>query len=128
MICRLWHGWTVPENADAYESLIRQTIFPGIRARNIPGLEQMELLRSEPAADTATGEIEVTFITLMYFSGWDAVASFAGPAQPTGAVVPPAARAVLKRFDRTSAHFEIKVQNWGRKPGRRQGMPLVASV
>ncbi|WP_445679059.1 antibiotic biosynthesis monooxygenase [Radicibacter daui] len=128
MICRLWHGWTVPENADAYESLIRETIFPGIRARNIPGLEQMELLRSEPMADAATGEIEVTFITLMYFSGWDAVTRFAGPAQPTGAVVPPAARAVLKRFDRTSAHFEIKVQNWGRKPGRRQGMPLVASV
>jgi hypothetical protein len=117
MICRLWHGWTVPENADTYEKLIRETIFPGIRARNIPGLEQMELLRSEPAADPATGEREVTFITLLYFTGWNAVAEFAGPAEPTGAVVPPAARAVLKRFDAHSAHFEIKVQSHAGRSG-----------
>jgi hypothetical protein len=23
MICRLWRGWTTPENADAYERIVR---------------------------------------------------------------------------------------------------------
>ena len=39
MISRLWHGWTSLDNADAYEKLIRQTIFPGILARRFGGLE-----------------------------------------------------------------------------------------
>jgi hypothetical protein len=29
MILRLWRGWTTAANADAYEELIRSTIFPG---------------------------------------------------------------------------------------------------
>jgi hypothetical protein len=28
MILRLWRGWTTAANADAYEELIRSTIFP----------------------------------------------------------------------------------------------------
>jgi len=32
MIARIWHGWTVPENADAYEALLKTEIFPGISA------------------------------------------------------------------------------------------------
>ena len=24
MIGRIWHGWTAPENADAYEALLKQ--------------------------------------------------------------------------------------------------------
>ncbi len=27
MICRIWHGWTTRENADAYERLLRTEIF-----------------------------------------------------------------------------------------------------
>ena len=30
MIARIWNGWTTPENADAYERLLREDIFPGI--------------------------------------------------------------------------------------------------
>ena len=26
MISRIWHGWTTPENADAYEQLLRHEI------------------------------------------------------------------------------------------------------
>ena len=33
MICRIWHGWTSPANADAYEELLRSEIFRGIAAR-----------------------------------------------------------------------------------------------
>jgi hypothetical protein len=27
MISRIWHGWTTPVNADAYESLLKSEIF-----------------------------------------------------------------------------------------------------
>ena len=30
MISRIWHGWTTPANADAYEALLREEIFAGI--------------------------------------------------------------------------------------------------
>jgi hypothetical protein len=35
MICRLWHGWTTPANADAYEQLLREEVFVGIASRGI---------------------------------------------------------------------------------------------
>ncbi len=53
MIARLWHGWTTPENADAYENLLKNEISPGILARNVSGLRKIELLR-RPSG----GEIE----------------------------------------------------------------------
>lgn len=100
MIGRIWYGWTSPENADAYETLLKTQIIPGIAARKIPGFRRIELMRS-PRGD------EVEFATMMWFDSLDAVQQFAGP-QYDVAVVPPAARAVLKRFDATAKHYEIK--------------------
>lgn len=100
MIARLWHGWTGPENADAYEALIKTQIFPGIVARKIEGFRKIELLR-RPLGD------EVEFVTIMWFSSLDAVKTFAGADYET-AVVPPAARAVLLRFDARSQHYEVR--------------------
>jgi hypothetical protein len=101
MILRIWRGWTIAENADRYEELIRATIFPGIQARTIAGLEGLELFR-RPL------EAEVEFVTLMRFASWDAVKAFAGPNWETS-VVPAAARAVLARFDEKAAHYERRV-------------------
>jgi heme-degrading monooxygenase HmoA len=103
MIARLWHGWTTPENADAYEDLLKEQIFPGILERRIAGLQKIELLRRDAAGD------EVEFITLMYFSSLDAIRAFAGEDFQV-AVVPPAARAVLSRFDARSLHYEVREQ------------------
>ena len=100
MIARLWRGWTTPENADAYESLLKATIFPGIIGRKIAGFRKIELLRRD-------GHPEVEFVTIMWFDSIDAIKAFAGPNYET-AVVPPAARAVLSRFDPTSQHFEVR--------------------
>jgi heme-degrading monooxygenase HmoA len=100
MICRMWHGWTTPANADAYEQLLRTEIFDGIAARGIQGYHGIELLR-RPAADV------VEFVTLMWFESVDAVRAFAGPDYEV-AVVPPAARALLERFDARSAHYEVR--------------------
>lgn len=45
MICRIRHGWTTPQNADAYERLLRSEIFPGIAGRATGGYQGIELLR-----------------------------------------------------------------------------------
>jgi len=45
MISRVWCGWTTPQNADAYEALLKTQIFPGIIERKIPGFRRIELLR-----------------------------------------------------------------------------------
>jgi hypothetical protein len=37
MISRIWHGWTTPENADVYESMLKGEIFGGIQGREIEG-------------------------------------------------------------------------------------------
>jgi len=33
-IKRVWHGWTIPENADKYQKLLHDEVFPGIEAKN----------------------------------------------------------------------------------------------
>jgi heme-degrading monooxygenase HmoA len=100
MICRIWHGWTTPTNADAYERLLISEIFQGIAARGIAGYRGIELLRQAGA-----GEVE--FVTLMWFDSIEAVRQFAGSDYEL-AVVPPAARALLQRFDVRSAHYEVR--------------------
>jgi hypothetical protein len=100
MIARVWHGWTSPENADRYEALLRSAIFPGIRAREIGELERIELFRRP------LGE-EVEFVTVMWFQSWEAVKAFAGEDWERS-VVPPAARAVLARFDERAQHYEVR--------------------
>lgn len=101
MIARVWHGWTKPENADSYETLLREEIFPGIAAKGVDGYRGIELLRrSLPDGD-------VEFVTTMWFDSLDDVRAFAGEDYET-AYVPDAARAVLDRFDAVSAHYEVR--------------------
>jgi hypothetical protein len=45
MISRIWHGYTKLENADAYETLLKQEIFVGIKNRDIKGFRDIHLLR-----------------------------------------------------------------------------------
>jgi len=98
MITRIWHGWTTLENAQAYEQLLRSEIFEGIVGRRIEGFRGIDLLRRAHAD-------EVEFVTIMWFDSMAAVQAFAGPDYEV-AVVPPAARAILRRFDARSAHYE----------------------
>lgn len=100
MIARVWHGWTSPANADAYERLLREEIFHGIGARRIEGYRGIDLFRRD-------GEDEVEFVTTMWFGSLDAVKAFAGEDHER-AVVPPAARALLARFDERSAHYLVR--------------------
>jgi heme-degrading monooxygenase HmoA len=100
MISRIWHGWTTPSNADTYETLLREEIFAGIVSRKVAGFRRIELFRA------AVGD-EVEFVTVMWFDTLDAIKAFAGDDYET-AVVPPKARAVLKRYDARSRHYEVR--------------------
>jgi antibiotic biosynthesis monooxygenase (ABM) superfamily enzyme len=100
MIARIWYGWTTPENADVYESLLRNEIFPGIDAKRVAGYHGIELLR-RPVG----GEVE--FVTIMWFDTLAAVKAFAGE-DHEAAYVPAKARAVLARYDVRSQHYEVR--------------------
>jgi len=100
MISRIWHGWAMPQNADAYEALLKSEIFVGIADRQITGFRGIHLLRRDLGR-------EVEFITIMWFDSLDAVRAFAGE-DYEAAVVPPKARALLSRFDERSQHYEVR--------------------
>ena len=98
-VCRLWRGWASPDNADAYERIVRDEVIPGIEARRIPGFRHIDLMRRQ-AGD------EIEFLTLMWFDSLEAIDAFVGEDREV-AHVPDAARAVLSRFDERVAHFEV---------------------
>ena len=99
MIIRIWHGWTTHEQADTYEQLLNDDIFPGIAAKGVDGYRGIQLLRREL-------EDEVEFVTMMAFDSWEAVKQFAGD-DFEQAYVPDSARAVLTRFNAQSQHYEV---------------------
>ena len=99
MICRLWRGWTSPENADAYERIVRGEVIPAIEARNIPGFRHIDLMKRDLG-----GEIE--FQTCMWFDDLDAIRGFMGEDYSVSHV-PLEARAVLNSFDDRASHFEV---------------------
>ncbi len=102
MIGRIWHGWTTPANADAYEALLKSEIFVGIGERKIPGYRGIQLFRRDVGA-------EIEFVTIMWFDSLEAVRVFAGEDYEV-AVVPPKARTLLSRFDARSQHYEVKAE------------------
>jgi len=107
MISRIWHGWTTPENADAYEALLKEEIFVGIGARQIEGYQGIQLFRRNVGGRDVGDEVE--FVTVMWFASLDAVRVFAGDDYEV-AVVPPKARALLSRFDARSQHYQVRTK------------------
>jgi antibiotic biosynthesis monooxygenase (ABM) superfamily enzyme len=99
MICRLWRGWATPDNADAYERVVRGQVIPGIEARAIPGFRHIDLMRRN------VGD-EVEFATMMWFDSLENVTAFMGEDYEVSHV-PPAAQAVLKRFEGRATHFDV---------------------
>ena len=99
-IKRIWHGWTTPENADKYECILHDDVFPSIEAKKIKGYRRIELLRRDQ------GE-EVEFVTIMTFESLQNVIDFQGE-DFQRCYVPDVAQKVLKRWDQTSTHFEAR--------------------
>ena len=96
MIMRLWRGYTLAENADAYDAMLRNEILPGIH--RIDGYRGAYQLRRNVGN-------EVEFITLTMWDSWEAIETFAGPSK-TSSVIHPKAHGLLTRCDNESEHYE----------------------
>ena len=101
-LSRIWHGYTTPGNAEAYEKVLRNEVMCEIERKRIKGLKEIKLLRKSLVD-------EVEFITLIEFESLEAVKAFAGEDYES-AFVPDAARKVLKRFDEKVQHYEVRFQ------------------
>ena len=97
MIARMWHGYTTPENADAYEATLKPELLPGLS--KIPGFLGSYLLRR--ASDD-----EVEFITIILWESYDALRAITGENYET-AIVPQERRKYLKRFDGKAQHYDV---------------------
>lgn len=100
MIARIWHGYTTIENSSAYEIMLKEEIFTGIKKRNIRGFIDIQLL-------TRKLSNEAEFVTIMRFESINAVKDFAGDDYEK-AVIYPDAKTLLVRYDERSDHYEIK--------------------
>ena len=97
MIIRMWFGKTKPENADAYVTHLRTSVFPELQG--IGGFRGAQVLRRDL-------NNYVEFSVQTQWESMDAIRQFAGP-EPTIAVVPPDAQTFLSEYDATVRHFEV---------------------
>jgi heme-degrading monooxygenase HmoA len=104
MIARVWHGYTKPEHADEYESMLKPDLLPGLSEK--PGFAGSYLLRRERGA-------EVEFVTIILWESLDSLKAVAGE-NYEHAIVPEERRRVLVRWDDTAVHYEVRAT---RTPG-----------
>ena len=97
MIARVWRGYTKTADADAYESMLKPELLPGLSS--VKGFRGSYLLR-RPQGD------EVEFITLILWDSLDDVRAIAGPDYGR-AVIPEERRKYLTRHDAEAAHYEV---------------------
>ena len=97
MIARVWHGTTSRENADAYESMLKPELLPGLS--RVPGFVTSYLLRRDIGDD-------VEFITIILFDSLDSLRQFAGPNYEES-IVPEDRKPLLKHHDKLAQHYEV---------------------
>ena len=100
MIARHWRGWTKPQNADAYESLLKEKVLP--RLKTIEGYRGGYVLRSDDGN-------EVEFVVVNLFDSLESVRRFAGEDYST-AIFEPEARRLLSRIEPLAKHYEVRTE------------------
>lgn len=97
MIARVWRGYTKPEDADAYEAMLKPELLPGLeRAKGYIG----SFLGRRMVAD------EIEFMTVIFWESLDSIKLIAGPGFES-AVIPEERRKYLVRYDSHAAHYEL---------------------
>jgi hypothetical protein len=100
MICRLWRGWTILENAALYDDYLQKELFPKLERDLRPqGYLGYQLLRREQGG-------EVVFVTMLYFESLEQVRAFAGENYERP-VISAKARSLLSRFADRAAHYAV---------------------
>ena len=98
MIARVWRGWTKTEDADAYEKLLREVVYPELET--IKGYISGYILRQD-------NKEESEFVTMNLFESIDAVKKFAG-ADYEVPVFEPEARRLLSKVEPIARHYDVK--------------------
>ena len=100
MICRIWHGWTAHEDADAFENVLKSDVFPPMHAKAVPGFHGVQMLRMARLGQTE-------FVNMAWFDDMDAVRQLAGENYEEP-MLTAKARSLLRRSDRKSEHYEVR--------------------
>ena len=100
MIARVWRGYAKPSHADAYESMLKPDLLPGLS--KVKGFRGSYLLR-RPQGD------EVEFVTIILWDSLDDVRAVAGENYAV-AVIPEERRKYLAHHDAEAAHYEVVSQ------------------
>ena len=105
MICRMWRGWTKPENADKYDSYLKYELFPHLRKdltkHGYRGFNVLRLNRG----------YEEEFVTMVWFESLEAVKSFAGESYEVPVISEKAHRLLTHYSDRCD-HFNLSGFQW----------------
>jgi heme-degrading monooxygenase HmoA len=102
-VVRVWKGESDAAGAEAYFAHVTGHV--AAELATLPGFRGMTVWRR--AAGTT-----VEFVVTTRWASMAAIEAFAGD-DVTRAVVEPAARAVLTRFDDTASHYEIAFESAG---------------
>jgi heme-degrading monooxygenase HmoA len=107
----MWRGWTLPANAAAYDSYLKNELFPHVRrelgARGYRGFHLLKLDRGN----------EVEFVTLLWFESLEAVRGFAGANYETP-VISEKAQKLLSRCADRCEHYELSGFDWPVSAGK----------
>ena len=98
MIARVRKGWTKAENSDAYEKLLRDTVYPELKT--IEGYIGGYILRHD-------NREESEFVTMNLFESIEAVKKFAGSDYDVP-VFEPEARRLLSKVEPIARHYDVK--------------------
>ena len=101
MIARVWHGFTKPEHADAYESHLKPELLPGLSQNQ--GFRGSYLLRRAVRH-------EIEFVTIILWESLDDVRALAGDNYEK-ALIPEDRLPLLSRYDASAAHYEVMSTN-----------------
>jgi hypothetical protein len=98
MIARHGRGWTLLQDADPYERLLKETVLPGLKS--IAGYRGGYIFRKD-------GTQEVEFVVVNLFESLEAVRRFAGENYSV-AVFEPEAKRLLCKAEPQATHYEVR--------------------
>ncbi len=98
MIARHWRGWTKAEDADGYESFLKDKVLPALSG--ISGYRGRYVLRKDDL-------VESEFVVVNLFDSLEAVKQFAG-ADYSIPVFEPEAKEFLSRIEPFATHYDVR--------------------
>jgi hypothetical protein len=114
VIGRVWHGWTKPEHADAYEAMLKPELLPGIsKAKGYRGSYLLRRGLGKNGSKSKSGPLEIAeveFITILLFDALEDIKAVAGRDYEQS-IVPEERQKYLSRHEKKAAHYEVVATN-----------------